>query len=189
LQALFEEKNTRSTIVKALAKAQQTLKYSNAEKAKLSQALKTTQAVYIVTQDNLASKSKELDDMVIWEQEDNTLQEQTEAKLADLEKKIKVVEGKKKDQGLLLKTARQVLSKHEDSSILMISTAVVNAMAPLKSHLTDLDVKLLRKDFAVDEADHESLISGTYDATHEFLSSYDFSSLAEFEDNDSPRNM
>jgi chromosome segregation ATPase len=189
LQALSEEKNTRSTIVKALAEAQQTLKYSDAEKAKLSQALKTTQAIYIVTQDNLASKSKELDDVVIWEQEDNTLWELAEAKLANLEKKIKAVEGKKKDQGLLLETAQQVLSKREDSSSLMISTAVANAMSLLKSHLPDLDVKLLRKDFAVDEADRESLISGTYDATHEFLSSYDFSSLAEYKDNDSPRNM
>jgi hypothetical protein len=58
-----------------LAEAQQTLKDSDAEKAKLSQALKTTQATYTVTRDNLASKSKELDDVVIYEQEANTLQE------------------------------------------------------------------------------------------------------------------
>jgi septal ring factor EnvC (AmiA/AmiB activator) len=50
-----------------LVEAQQTLKESDAEKAKLSQALKTTQAAYIVTRDNLASKSKELDDVVIQE--------------------------------------------------------------------------------------------------------------------------
>jgi hypothetical protein len=50
-----------------LAEAQQTVKDSDAEKAKLSQALKTTQATYTVTQDNLASKSKELDDVVIQE--------------------------------------------------------------------------------------------------------------------------
>jgi hypothetical protein len=35
--------------------------------------------------------SKELDDMVIWDQEANTLWEQVEAKLANLEKKIKAV--------------------------------------------------------------------------------------------------
>jgi hypothetical protein len=80
-----------------LAEAQQTLKDSDAEKAKLSQALKTTQATYTVTRGNLAFKSKELDDVVIWEQEANTLREQAEAKLVDLEKKIEVVEGKKKD--------------------------------------------------------------------------------------------
>jgi ABC-type hemin transport system substrate-binding protein len=54
----------------------------------------------------LASKFKELDDVVIREQEANTLREQAEAKLADLEKKIEAIEGEKKDQGLLLETAR-----------------------------------------------------------------------------------
>jgi L-rhamnose isomerase len=137
----------------------------------------------------LASKSKDLDDVVIREQEANTLVEQAKAKLADLEKKIAVVEGEKKDQVLLLETARQALSKHEDSSVLMILTVVANAMALLKSHLPDLNVELLRKDFTVDETDHEALTSGAYDAAHEFASSYEFSSLAESKDNDSPRNM
>jgi hypothetical protein len=62
-------------------------------------------------------------------------------------------------------------------------------MALLKSHLSNLDVELLRKDFVVDEVDREALTSGTYDAANELTSSYDFSSLAESEDNDSPRNM
>jgi hypothetical protein len=44
--------------------------------------------------------------MVIREQEANTMWEQAEAKLVDLEKKIEPVEGEKKDQGLLLETAR-----------------------------------------------------------------------------------
>jgi hypothetical protein len=127
--------------------------------------------------------------MVIWEQEANTLREQPEAKLADLEKKIKAVEGEKKDQGLLLETSQQALSKREDSSILMISTAVANAMVLLKSHLSDLDVELLHKDFMVDEADREAQASGAYDAAHEYTSSYNFSSLAESKDNDSPSNM
>jgi hypothetical protein len=82
----------------------------------------------------------------------------------------------------------QALSKHEDSSVLMISTAVANAMALLKSHLPDLDVELMRKDFAVNEAECEALTNDAYDGAHEFASSYDFSSLAESEDNDSPRN-
>jgi hypothetical protein len=137
----------------------------------------------------LASKSKDLDDVVIREQEANTLVEQAKAKLADLEKKIAVIEGEKKDQVLLLEMARQALSKHEDSSVLMILTVVANAMALLKSHLPNLNVELLRKDFTVDETDHEALTSGAYDAAHEFASSYDFSSLAESKDNDSPRNM
>jgi hypothetical protein len=85
--------------------------------------------------------------------------------------------------------AWQVLSKSEDSSVLMILMAVTNAMVLLKSHLPDLDMELLRKDFAVDEAKCEALTNGAYDATHEFASSYDFSSLAESKDNDNPRNM
>jgi hypothetical protein len=60
-------------------------------------------------------------------------------------------EGEKKDQGLLLEMARQVLSKHEDSSVLIISTAVTNAIVSPKSHLPDLDVELLCKDFVVDK--------------------------------------
>jgi hypothetical protein len=50
-------------------------------------------------------------------------------------------------------------------------------------------VELLRKDFAVDEAEREALTSGAYDAAHDFFSSYDFLSLTESEDNDSPRNL
>jgi hypothetical protein len=126
---------------------------------------------------------------MIQEQEANKLREQAEAKLVDAEKRLAVAEGKKKDQGLLLEMARQALSKREDSSVLMISTIVTNAMALLESLLPDLDVELLRKDFAVDETEHEALTNGAYDATHEFASSYGFSSLAESEDNDSPRNM
>jgi hypothetical protein len=117
------------------------------------------------------------------------LRDQAEVKLAGLETKLTVVEGEKKDQGLLLETARQALSKRENSSVLMISTTVANAMALLKSHLHDLGMELLRKDFAVDEVEREALTSSAYDATHEFTSSYDFSSLAKSEDNDSPRNM
>jgi hypothetical protein len=44
-------------------------------------------------------------------------------------------------------------------------------------------------DFAVDEAEREALTNDAYDAAHEFVSSYDFSSLTESEDNDSPQNM
>jgi hypothetical protein len=130
-----------------------------------------------------------LDDAVIWEQEANMLREQAEAKLTDAEKRLTAAEGEKKDQGLLLETARQALSKHEDSSVLMISIAMANAMALLKSHLPDLDVELLRKYFVVDEAEREALTNGAYDVAHEFASSYDFSSLAESENNDSPQNM
>jgi hypothetical protein len=51
----------------ALAEAKQALKDSNANKAKLSQVLKTTKAAYTATCNNPASKSKEPDDAVIRE--------------------------------------------------------------------------------------------------------------------------
>jgi hypothetical protein len=88
-----------------------------------------------------------------------------------------------------LESAWLALSKREDSSTQMISTVVANDMALLKSHLPDLDVELLLKDFIVTEVEREALTNGVYDATHEFVSSYDFSSLAESDDNDSPRNV
>jgi hypothetical protein len=169
--ALAEEKGARLT-------AEQALKTSDEAKAKLSQALKTTKVAYAVTQDKLTSKSKELHDAVIREQEANMLRDQAEAKLTDEEKRPVAAKSKKKDQWLLLKMARQALSKREDSSILMISMAVANAMALLKSHLPNLDVELLTKYFVVDQVECEALTSGTYDAAHEFASSYDFSCLA-----------
>jgi hypothetical protein len=55
----------------------------------------------------------------------------------------------------------------------VILTGVSNAMALLKSHLPDLDVELLCKDFVVDEVEREVLISGAYDAACEFTSSYE----------------
>jgi hypothetical protein len=170
----------------ALAEAKYALIDSATNKAKLSQALKTTKAAYTAIRDNLASKSKDLDDAMIQEQDANKLREQAEAKAADAKKRLDVAEGEKKDQRLLLKTAQQAMFKREDSSIMIISTVVAKAMALLKSHLPDLDVELLRKDFAVDEAEREALTNGTYDVAHEFASSYDFSSLAKSEDNDSP---
>jgi hypothetical protein len=85
---------------------------------------------------------------VIREQEANTLQEQIEAKLTNAEKRLAAAEGERKDQGLLLEMAQHVLSKREDSSVLTISMAMDNAAALLKSHLPDLDVELLRKEFA-----------------------------------------
>jgi hypothetical protein len=126
---------------------------------------------------------------MIREQEANKLREQAEAKHADEEKRLAVAEGEKKDKGLLLEMARQALSKREDSSVLIISMAMANPVALLKSHMPDLDVELLSKDFMVDKEEREVLTNGAYETAHEFALSYDFSSLAESKDNDSSRNM
>jgi hypothetical protein len=99
------EKAARSATAKALTEAEQTLKICDVAKAQLSQELKTTKAAYTVTRDNLASKSKELDDVVIRVQEANTLREQAKVKLADTEKRLTAAKGEKKDQMLFLERA------------------------------------------------------------------------------------
>jgi hypothetical protein len=187
--ALSDEESAQTDAAKALAEektihlvTKQALKDADKAKAKVAKALETTQAAYTVTRDKLASKSKELDDMVIREQKANTLWERAEKKLA-------VAEEDKKNQELLLESAQQALSKCGDSNTQMISMAVANAMALLKSHLLDLDVELLRKDFTVVEAEREALTNSAYDVTHKFASSYDFSSLVESEHNNSLRNV
>jgi hypothetical protein len=63
---------------------------------------------------------------------------------------------------------------------------VANAVALMKNHLPDLDVEILRKDFAVDDAEREILVNSAYDATHDFVFLYDFSSLTGSDDNNSP---
>jgi hypothetical protein len=101
--------------------------------------------------------------------------------------KLRAAEEKMKIQGQLLHLAQQTLSKRELSSLAVISSAVANAMALMKNHLPDLDMEILRKDFTVDDAELETLVNSTYDATHDFVSLYNFSSLARSDDNNSPR--
>jgi hypothetical protein len=59
----------------------------------------------------------------------------------------------------------------------VISLTVASAVALMKNHLPDLDVEILRKDFTVDDAEQEILVNSAYDAAHDFVSLYDFSSL------------
>jgi hypothetical protein len=46
-------------------------------------------------------------------------------------------------------------------------------------------MELLRQDFTVDDAERETLVSNTFDIAQDFVSSYDFTSLTESDDNDS----
>jgi hypothetical protein len=62
-------------------------------------------------------------------------------------------------------------------------------VALFKNHLSDLNMELLRQDFTVDDAECETLVSSTFDATQDFVSSYDFASLVESDDNDSPKAL
>jgi hypothetical protein len=41
----------------------------------------------------------------------------------------------------------------------------------------------------VDDAKRETLVSSAFDATQDFVSSYDSASLTEFDDNDSPKAL
>jgi hypothetical protein len=68
---------------------------------------------------------------------------------------------------------------------MVIFSAVANAATLFKNHLPDLDVEILRKDFTIDDAEWEVLANSTYDVVHDFVSLYDFSSLAESDDNNS----
>jgi hypothetical protein len=70
---------------------------------------------------------------------------------------------------------------------MMISSMVAHAMALFKNHLLDLNMELLRKDFTIDDAESEALVSSAFDAARDFVSSNDFASLAESNDNDSPK--
>jgi hypothetical protein len=165
---LATEKDARLT-------TEQALKDFDEVKAHLTQELETAQATCSATHDKLESKSRDLDDMVIFEQKANKLSARAEEKLATAVTERKIL-------GQSLESAQKALSKREGSSTVMISTVVANALALLKSHMPDLNVELLRKDFVVDEATRETLTSNAYTAAYDFVLSYDFSSLAEFKD-------
>jgi hypothetical protein len=80
---------------------------------------------------------------------------------------------------------RQALSKCEASSSTVIASVVANAAALFKSHTLDLDMEILRKDFPIDDVECEACAQSAYDATHDFVSLYDFSSLAKTDDDQS----
>jgi hypothetical protein len=88
-----------------------------------------------------------------------------------------------------LKTQRQKLSERELSSSMVISSVVANAAALFKNDLSDLDVEILHKDFTIDDVEWETLANSAYDAAHDFVSLYDFSSLAESDRNNGPRAL
>jgi hypothetical protein len=72
---------------------------------------------------------------------------------------------------------------------MMIFSAVAHAAAMFKNHLTDLTMELLRQDFTVDDAERETLVSSVFDVVQDFISSYDFTSIVESDDNDNPKTL
>jgi hypothetical protein len=110
-------------------------------------------------------------------------------KLDRKSKALETVEADLKAKGLLLESAQQTLAKREGSANIMISSAVAHTTALFKNHLPDLNMEILCQDFTVDDAEREALVSSAFDAAQDFVSSYDFTSLVESDDNDSPKGL
>jgi hypothetical protein len=66
---------------------------------------------------------------------------------------------------------------------------VAHAAALFKNHLLSLILELFLQDFTVDDAECETLVSSVFDAAQDLISSYDFASLAESDDNDSTKAL
>jgi hypothetical protein len=130
----------------------------------------------------LVSKSKALDFRVICADE-------AMLRLKNTENRLKAAEKDLKNQRQLLESAQKTSSKRESSFNMMISLAMTHAAVLFKNHLLGLNLELLRQDFTVDHAERKTLVSSTFDAAQDFVSSYDFASLAESDDNDNPKAL
>jgi chromosome segregation ATPase len=188
-EALSKEKAAWSTVDHSVAKekidwhaVEQALQNSNDAKAELTWELESTKAPLTATHDKLNSKSAALDIAVIQEQ-------QSKIQMTTAEEKLKAAKEKFKTQDQSLDSARQALSEWELSSSAVISSVVANAAALFKNHLPDLDLQILHKDFTIDDVEWEALANSAYDAAHDFVSLYDFSSLIESDDNNSCRAL
>jgi hypothetical protein len=109
--------------------------------------------------------------------------------LKNAESRLKAAEEDLKNQMQLLESAQKTSSKHESSFNMMIFSAVTHITVLFKSHLLGLNMELLRQDFTMDDAKRETLVTSTFDVAQDFIFSYDFGSLAESDDNDSPNAL
>jgi hypothetical protein len=130
----------------------------------------------------LDSESKALDFQVICADE-------VVLRLKNTESRQKAAEEDLKNQRQLLESAQKNSSKREGSFNMMISLVVVHAVTLFKNPLPNLNMELLQQDFTVDDAERETLVSSVFDAAQDFVSSYDFDSLAESDDNDNPKAL
>jgi chromosome segregation ATPase len=161
---------------------EQSLQQSQGANTTLSLELENAQTSLAATRDKLDSKSKALDFQVIRVDE-------AMLRLKNAESRLKAAEEDLKNQRQMLESAQRTLSKHESSFNVMISSMVAHAAALFKNHLPDMNMELLRQDFTVDNTERETLVSSAFDAAQDFVSSYDFASLAESDDNDSPKAL
>jgi hypothetical protein len=66
---------------------------------------------------------------------------------------------------------------------------MANDMALVKNHMPEFDAEILRKDFTVDDTERQALVDSAFDTVQYFVSLYDFSMLAESNDNASPGTL
>jgi chromosome segregation ATPase len=161
---------------------EQYLQQSKDANATLALELENAQTSLATTRDKLDSKSKTLDLQVIHADE-------AMLRLKNTESQLKAAEEDLKNQRQLLESAQKTSSKRKSSFNMMISSAVAHAAAIFKNHLPGLNMELLRQYFTVDDANLETLVSSAFDAAQDFISSYDSASLAESDDNDSPKAL
>ena len=109
--------------------------------------------------------------------------------LKNAESQLKAAEKDLMNQRQLLELAQKTLSKRKSSFNMMISSVVAHAATLFENYLPGLSMELLRQDFTVNDAERETLVSSAFDAAQDLISSYDFASLAESDDNDSPKAL
>jgi Ser/Thr protein kinase RdoA (MazF antagonist) len=110
-------------------------------------------------------------------------------RLKNAERGLKAAKEDLKNQMQLLESTHKTLSKRESSLNMMISSAVTHTAVLFNNHLPGLNMELLHQDFTVDNVERETLVSSAFDAAQDFVSSYDFVSLVESNDNDSPKAL
>jgi hypothetical protein len=150
--------------------------------ATLALELENAHTFLAATRNKLDSKSKALNFQVIHANE-------AMLRLKNAESRLKAAEEDLKNNRQLLESAQKTSSKRKSSFNMMISLVVTHVAVLFKNHLPDLILELLRQDFTVYDAEHETLVSSTFDIAQDFVSSYDFASLAESDDNDSHKAL
>jgi chromosome segregation ATPase len=176
-------------LVKDLETAQKTLSAEQSARSKAEQALAEERSAKQVAE-QIIQQSKDVN-VALSLKLDNvkTSLAITQDKLDRKSKALETVETDLKVKRLLLESAQQALVKREWSTNIMISSVVAHTAALFKNYLPDLNIEILRQDFTMDDAEREALVSSAFDAAQDFVSSYDFTSLVESDDNDSPKGL
>jgi hypothetical protein len=138
----------------------------------LALELENVQTSLAATRNKLDSKSKALH-LQLFHADEAML------RLKNAESRLKAVEEDLKNQRQLLESAQKTSSKHESSFNMMISSAVAHAVTLFKNHLHGLNMELLHQDFTMDDVKRKTLVSSVYDSA----------SLAESDDNGSPKAL